>query len=214
MKALAILILNSLLKKARPITFDCFSIFHSSNEKLDTLKTKKKPSFWAQKHHQCDKVFQKFLKTNLQTKETPLDAPKKGHRNVRNEEKSWKFSLKLQQAIGKASNSACDQIIGKIWHLFWTWIENWKSFCLFQRPTHYNPPSWSTISVTNKFASKCATIWPKCAQKSATAICKFFLTPSTIFNAFLCLNFFQKKLSLSLNNFWILFLLQMVFLVL
>ena len=51
---------------------------------------------------------------------------------------SWKFSLKLRQAIGKASNSACDQIIGKIWHLFWTWIENWKSFCLFQRPRHYN----------------------------------------------------------------------------
>ena len=62
---------------------------------------------------------------------------------------SWKFSLKLRQAIGKASNSACDQIIGKIWHLFWTWIENWKSFCLFQRPRHYNPPSWSTMPCFN-----------------------------------------------------------------
>ena len=69
-------------------------------------------------------------------------------------------------------------------------------------------------SVTNKFVSKCATILPKCAQKSATAISKFFLTPSTIYIAFLCINIFQmskfslKKLSLPVNNFWILFLLH------
>ena len=30
------------------------------------------------------------------------------------------------------------------------------------------PRALLTSSVTNKFASKCATIWPKCAQKCAT----------------------------------------------
>ena len=46
---------------------------------------------------------------------------------------------------------------------------------------------------TNKFASKCATILPKCAQKSATALHKIILTPSSIFIAFLCFNFFQMS---------------------
>ena len=47
--------------------------------------------------------------------------------------------------------------------------------------------------MTNKFGSKCATIYPKCAQKSATALFKNFLTPSTIFIAFLHNNFFQMS---------------------
>ena len=41
--------------------------------------------------------------------------------------------------------------------------------------------------------SKCATILPKCAQKSATALHKIILTPSSIFIAFLCFNFFQMS---------------------
>ena len=66
--------------------------------------------------------------------------------------------------------------------------------------------SWNFTSVTNKFASKCATIWPKCAQKCATeefgqnvlknAPQKIYLTPLSIFIAFLCINFFRCQIFL------------------
>ena len=54
------------------------------------------------------------------------------------------------------------------------------------------------ISVTNNFASKCATILPKCAQESATAIFKFFFDPLNNFYCIFMHQFFFQMSKFSL----------------
>ena len=49
------------------------------------------------------------------------------------------------------------------------------------------------VGVANKFASKCATIWPKCAKNAPQ---KNFFTSSSIFITFLCINCFRCQIFL------------------
>ena len=76
-------------------------------------------------------------------------------------------------------------------------------------PEHHfgvKTPLLATLSVTNKFASKCATIWPKCAQKCATeefgqnvlknAPQKKFFDPPVHFNCIFMHHFFRCQIFL------------------